>query len=86
MTYLYKLIHTADGQRVEVTYNRPCNIMLLSPLNFTRYQNGETFKYHGGYFDGKSPAVLWPPRPGHWYVVADLGGESGTLKASVFIH
>ena len=80
MKVWHKQIHTDIGQCIEVTYNMACNIMLLDPPNRTNYLSGRCFKYHGGHYNGPSPATLWPPHPGEWYVVVDLGGAPGTLK------
>ena len=84
MNYLHKRVYIGPGQHVIVEHNIPCNIVLLDQLNYTRYQNGEEFRYHGGFFN-TNPAELWPPKSGQWNVVADLGGRTGSLAATVSV-
>ncbi|NQT11998.1 MAG: DUF1883 domain-containing protein [Planctomycetes bacterium] len=52
--------------------------------NFSAYRQGRQFRYHGGWMM-KSAVRLMPPHQGHWHVVVDLGGNSGTIRASIRI-
>ena len=67
-----------------VTLDGQANVLLMDNLNFSAYQQGRSFNYYGGWVT-KSPARLSPPHYGHWHVVIDLGGYSGTVRASTRI-
>jgi hypothetical protein len=76
-------VDTRPGDVVEVTMQgNAANVMLMDSSNFQNYQSGRQFTYHGGPF-AKSPAILHPPSPGHWYVVVDLADGAGRVGASV---
>ena len=83
MNFLKTEVNTGPGDVVEVTLQgHAANVMLMDSSNFQHYQAGRQFTYHGGHFT-RSPAILRPPHPGHWYVVVDLGGGAGRVSASV---
>lgn len=56
------------------------NVILLDRANFLNYRAGRPFLYEGG-FCRRSPARLKIPEDGHWYVVVDLGGYRGRIRA-----
>jgi len=56
--------------------------MLLDAANYELYRQGKTFRYHGG-FAKTSPFQIVPPTRGQWYVVIDLGGLPGRVRAGV---
>jgi Domain of unknown function (DUF1883) len=58
------------------------NVILLDPLNFQRYRNGQFFFYLGGY-RRRSPVRLQIPKGEHWYLVVDDGGYGGRLCAEL---
>ncbi len=82
MNFLHYDIHLQKGEYVEVKLDKQANVRLLDGTNYTRYQRGEQHQYFGG-LATKSPVRLSAPHPGHWHLVIDLGGYSGTVKASV---
>ena len=82
MNYLHYDFHLQSGDAVEVTLDRQANVRLLDDVNYSRYQRGEQHQYYGG-LAAKSPVALSPPHAGHWHLVIDLGGNAGTVKASV---
>ncbi len=82
MNYLHYDLDLQSGETVEVTLDKQANVRLLDDSNFTRYQRGEKHRYYGGRVT-KSPVRLPPPHTGHWHLVVDLGGNAGTVKASV---
>lgn len=49
------------------------NVILLDTENFNRYRFGRPFQYVGGLY-GRTPARLYIPHDGHWYLVVDCGG------------
>lgn len=61
------------------------NVMLLDAANFSRYRAGQPFLYEGGHY-ARSPVQLNVPETGHWYLVLDLGGYKGRVRARVGIH
>ena len=60
------------------------DVLLLDPVNFSRYCEGRrpVFFSGGGHYR-HPPARLSIPQDGRWYVVADLGGYAGNAKATV---
>jgi hypothetical protein len=78
----YDLGELGGGEVVSVEVRERANVLLLDQLNFTRYQRQQQFSYSGGQAE-RSPVKLRVPRPGHWYVVLDLGGASGTIRSNV---
>ena len=66
---------------IQVKLDKEANVRLLDSNNFLKYRNGQQHSYFGGRAKS-SPVNLKPPRSGHWYVVVDLGGYPGTVRAS----
>ncbi len=73
-----------DGDIVHVTIDHQANVMLLDDSNYRNYQSGGQFRYHGGHYK-VSPINIAAPSTGHWHVVIDLGGHSGTIRHSINI-
>ncbi len=67
---------------VEVTLDHAANVQLLDPTNYQAYKSGGQYSYVGGYVT-QSPYGMRPPFHGRWYLVIDLGGAAGTVRASV---
>jgi hypothetical protein len=84
MDFLHTDFHGGRDTVVLVTLDGRANVMLLDDLNFSAYQGGRAFNYFGGWAT-TSPVRLVPPHTDHWHVVVDLGGASGTVRASVRI-
>ena len=82
MRYAYKdLGKQPAGSTVVVHWSgSAANVMLLDPVNFSRYQylDGRPFFYDGGGRYRRSPARLSIPEDGRWYVVVDLRHYSST--------
>lgn len=66
---------------VEVTLDKQANVRLLDKANFSLYRNGRQHRYYGGLVT-TSPTRITAPHAGHWYVVIDLGGYVGNVRAS----
>lgn len=81
MNYLHYDLQAGPSDLVEVTLDRAANVMLLTPSDYDAYRTGRTFHYHGGHVT-QSPYRIRPPHQGSWYVVIDLGGYVGTVRAS----
>lgn len=83
MRYLYKeLTNLNTGDNVEVNLEgNAANVMLLDALNFDNYKNQRQFSYAGGRYT-QSPVSIIVPSAGTWFLVIDLGGVSGQVKAS----
>jgi len=84
MEFLHSEFHGGRDDVVVVTLDKQANAMLLSDASFAAYRQGRRFRYHGGWMT-ESPVRLIPPHQGHWHVVVDLGGNSGTIRASIRI-
>lgn len=82
MTYMYYETNAGPKDSIEVSLDNRAHVRVMDSLNFQNYKKREKYRYHGG-FAKKSPVHITPPHQGHWYVVLDLGGKAGRVKASV---
>ena len=82
MNYLHYEFDIGPNNSVEVTLDRQANVRLLDNINYNYYRQGKQHTYYGG-LARVSPTRITPPRYGHWHLVIDLGGYSGTVRASV---
>ena len=82
MDFLHSEFHGGRDCVVLVNLDKQANVMLLDDSSFAAYRQGRRFSYYGGWM-ARSPVRLVPPHQGHWNVVVDLGGNSGTIRASV---
>jgi len=82
MNYLHSEFTLGLDDAVEVTLDKQANVRLMDDRNFSLYKRGEKHTYFGG-LAKTSPIRLSPPHAGHWNVVIDLGGYSGTVGSSV---
>ena len=85
MRYAYYDLGDQPAGSVAVVRMRgsAANVILLNSLNFAYYRAGGAFFYDAGGHCLTSPVELRIPQDGHWYVVIDLGGYSGRIRASV---
>ncbi len=74
MKILQQLIKVKRHSRVNVHFNRPCNIYLMTETNYKRYREGGSFRRIGGKFE-KSPAEFIAPHDGAWHAVIEKGGS-----------
>lgn len=82
MNFLHYEVDAGSSNTIQVTLDQQANVRLLDGMNFQKYSSGEQHRYFGGLAEA-SPINLRPPHAGHWHVVIDLGGYSGTVRASV---
>lgn len=82
--HLHADFHLDEGDIVHVTIDHQANVMLLDDSAYYSYRSGGRFQYHGGHYD-VSPINIAAPSTGHWHVVIDLGGRSGTIRHSIKI-
>lgn len=81
MNFLHYEFDLSENESVEVVLDSEANVRLLDDTNFELYRSGKQHRYYGGYAK-ESPAVIPAPRSGHWHLVVDLGGFSGTISAT----
>ncbi len=84
MNFLYYELDAGTYDTIQVTLDTQANVRLLDSNNFQRYRSGQQHTYHGGLAQ-TSPVNLTVPYQGHWYLVIDLGGYGGAVRASVQI-
>ncbi len=82
MNFLHREFDVGPEEVVEVTLDGQANVMLLDETNYDHYRNSTPYRYHGG-LATVSPMRLFPPHPGRWHVVVDLGGFTGKVRAGV---
>lgn len=82
MNFLHYIVQIQSGEAVQVSLDKQANVRIMDSLNFNNYKQGRRHSFLGGLVK-KSPIYLQPPYPGQWHLVVDLGGYSGTVRASV---
>lgn len=82
MNFLKYELNASVNEVVEVELSSQANVRLLDATNFRRFQRGERHEFYGG-LAKVSPIRIPVPRTGHWYVVVDLGGYAGSVRANV---
>ena len=81
MSYKDFKINAKQSDIVEVNLEQQSNVMLLTSSDFNKYKTGQGYRYYGDYYK-ETPLRLSIPFTGLWYVVVDLGGYAGIIKAS----
>lgn len=84
MNYLHQEYNLLSGQVVQVSLDQQANVLLMSDMDYYQYRSGASFHYHGG-LAKRSPINISVPHTGHWHLVIDLGGGSGTIRTGVRI-
>jgi len=82
MQFLHSRFYLNSNDCVRVALDSQANVLLMGDSDFNRYKRGDSHRYYGG-LAKRSPVVLGAPHPGFWNVVVDLGGYSGSVRASV---
>lgn len=82
MKFLHAESHLDSGDLAVIELDSQANVMLMDDLNFSSYRSGRSFRYLGG-LAKRSPVRLAAPHSGHWNVVVDLGGYSGSVRAGI---
>lgn len=86
MQHLYfDLKQQKKGAVAVVTLDKQANVRLMTASNYRALKAGRRFSFHGGRAT-KSPVRLQVPSTGHWFVVVDLGGLAGRVRASVAVQ
>lgn len=86
MQHLYfDLKQQKKGAVAVVTLDKQANVRLMTASNYHALKAGRRFSFHGGRAT-KSPVRLPIPNSGHWFVVVDLGGLAGRVRASVAVQ
>jgi len=84
MNYLVKKVNAGPNDLIKVILDKQANVRVMDSQNYQNYRKGRIHRYSGGHVK-KSPFHIRPPRRGHWYVVIDLGGYPGRVRASVIL-
>lgn len=84
MNFLHYTLNLNSNDTVVIRLDKQANIKLLNDSNFTNYRRGGRYTYHGG-LAKSSPAHVTVPHAGRWHLVIDMGGYTGTVRASVSV-
>jgi hypothetical protein len=84
MEFLHKELKLSTGDVVEVTLDHAANVQILDPANFELYRKKKPYRYHGGHAK-ETPVRISAPSAGRWFLVIDLGGAPGTVRAGVSV-
>lgn len=85
MEHLLSEVNVGSNDVIEVELSSQANVRVMDSSNYRAFRAGRAHRSYGG-LAKKSPVVLRPPSSGHWYVVVDLGGHSGKVRASVSVR
>ncbi|MFC7495506.1 MULTISPECIES: DUF1883 domain-containing protein [unclassified Nocardioides] len=81
----FDLKQQKKGAVAVVTLDKQANVRLMTASNYRALKSGRRFSFHGGRAT-KSPFRLQIPNSGHWFVVVDLGGLGGRVRANVAVQ
>lgn len=79
----HELGELQPGVVVEITPEQRCNALLVDPHNLKLYRSGRKGRAIGGPADANIPVRLIVPHKGTWFVIVDLGGVRGKIRAAV---
>jgi hypothetical protein len=82
MNYLVFEVDAYPADTIRVQLEQQCNVQVMDYTNYQRYKLGQKHDFIGGNVT-KTPFLIKAPHFAHWYVVIDLGGAAGSLKAKV---
>lgn len=71
------------GVVVEVTPEQAGNVLLVDPHNLKLYRSGRRGRGIGGPARKGIPVRLTVPSKGAWFVIVDMGGARGKIRAAV---
>jgi Domain of unknown function (DUF1883) len=77
------IIDEGDSIRVSL-HGTEATVMIMDDSNFRRYRDGSRFEFAGG-CHRQSPAIIRPPRGGHWNVIVDFGVCTENVEAVVSV-
>ncbi len=84
MKYIHKEYNLNARDCVRVTLDKQANVRVMDSSNYNSFRRGGRHSYIGGLAES-SPVTLSVPHSGHWHVVVDMGGYSGSVRASISI-
>lgn len=84
MDFLHQRDYYNRGDQVVLNCDTQCNFMIMTDSNFSSYQNGDSFEYHGG-FRKYFPTRIGVPSSGYWNVVIDLGGGQANISYNLSV-
>lgn len=85
LNYLYWPLQVGPNEIIEVDLDNQANVYLLDLANYDKYKNGRPFACHAGGWATTTPVKIRPPYQGLWYVVVDLAGSPGQIRASAAV-
>ena len=89
MRYAYNHLGNQPAGTTAVVrwHGSAADVLLLDPVNFSKYCEGKKpVFYSGGGHYRHPPARVSIPQEGRWYVVADLGGYGTNARATVEVQ
>lgn len=85
MQHLYfDLRQQKKGSVAVVNLDKQANVRLMTASNYRSFKSGRRFSFVGGRAT-KSPCRIPIPSNDHWFVVVDLGGLAGRVRAGVSV-
>src|SRR5262245_53345001 len=82
MDHLHWEFDASPRDTLDITVDRPANVLLMDDANYKQYAADAAHSCFGGFAE-KSPVRLKPNRPGRWHIAVDGGRSGGHLTASV---
>lgn len=84
MRYLYQSFSARKSDQVEVSFDQPTKVKLMTKREFEKYRKSKTYTYWGG-DKTDSPAVMDIPTDGKWVVVVEKGTYFNPIEISASI-
>lgn len=87
MPFLHKRMHLTAGDTVVVDCGRPCNVLMMTKMNFNHYRKGMPFRTHGGSgFFHELPARMVVPFDADWNITLDIEEGALTVEHSITVE
>ena len=85
MKYFHSEVIIDEGDAIRVSLQgTEARVMIMDDSNFRRYRNGSRFEFAGGRYR-RSPAIIRPPRGGHWNVIVHHESYTESVEAVVSV-
>jgi len=81
----FDLRQQGRGAVAVVSLDKQANVRLMTAANYRSFKSGRRSHFHGGRAT-KSPVRIPIPSSDHWFVVVDLGGLAGRVRAGVSVE
>lgn len=79
MSHLHWTFRATVGNVVEAKIDRAANVLLLTEAEYTKFQRGDAYRYHGGHYTS-SPVRIAVPYYDTWHVATFPGPVNASVS------